>query len=240
MTRFIASLRATSREIFVVQRYVDRPLLLSHRRKFDIRVWVLLTSPYCIYVYSQGACRTSSTAYDITDIHNTLAHLTNHCLQEGHPDFGRYEEGNELWLPEVKRYLEEDGGKPACFMEATILPQIEQIVVRTLLAARAEMQVSAHEPYRCFQLFGYDLLLTEEGVVMLLEINGSPGVAQRYLDSVVSAMLHILASSGGGDADDADMAQTGKTSPPSTWGLDLHEFVLLWKPGDAVPEGLDV
>ena len=44
---------------FVVQKYIEKPLLLDGR-KFDFRVWALVTGDFKIYVYRQGYLRTSS------------------------------------------------------------------------------------------------------------------------------------------------------------------------------------
>ena len=72
---------------WVVQRYVDRPLLLAGGdRKFDMRCWVLLDAEYNIHLYRQGVLRTSAVAYDATDLSNRFAHLTNHCIAAGAPD----------------------------------------------------------------------------------------------------------------------------------------------------------
>lgn len=45
---------------FVIQRYLENPLLLPGHRKFDVRVWVVLDPRYDIYAYSEGVVRTCS------------------------------------------------------------------------------------------------------------------------------------------------------------------------------------
>lgn len=62
---------------WVAQRYLDRPLLIpTGKRKFDIRVWVLLDSAYRIHVYNQGVLRVTAKTYEpdnLTDIHSHLS-----------------------------------------------------------------------------------------------------------------------------------------------------------------------
>ncbi|CAJ1009856.1 putative Tubulin-tyrosine ligase family [Leishmania naiffi] len=188
---WLEQLPISGRTMYVVQRYVDRPLLLSHGRKFDIRVWALLMSPYSIYAYTQASCRTASVPYDLADITNIHAHLTNHCLQEGAEHFGDYEEGNEMWLPQLQAYFT-SVGKPPDLLETRVLPAVKDLLVRTLLAVMPAIAVPAAEAYKCFQLFGYDVILTEEAEVKLLEINGSPGVAERILVPLVRSMRGLF------------------------------------------------
>lgn len=264
---------------WMAQSYVLRPLLLPGRRKFDIRVWALLQSPYTIYAYAKGSCRTTSVAYDGQQHSNLLSHLTNHCLQEGGENFGAYEEGNEMFFPAFAAFLstltkgddghyfydEETGTKrhpngtenanvkektsettaikekerctysptdavladvphpapPAsCTAPSTggststsplpsssssssfssllsdvVWPQIATIITRTLLLLKPTMKLlpsDEEHSFRCFQLFGYDFMLDDRLQVKLLEINGSPGLAERYLSPVVSEMIQRL------------------------------------------------
>lgn len=222
----VAALGTESRQMLAVQRYVPRPLLLSHGRKFDVRVWVLLTSPFDILVFSQGSCRTASVPFDLQDPTNIHSHLTNHCLQLDAAHFGAYEEGNEMWFTQLQDYLTTSRGEPANLLETRVLPKIADIVVRTLLAMKPEIELLPDDPLRCFQLFGYDVIITEDLDVMLLEINGSPGVAEAYLSTVVARMLERI----------------GVGAPPPApgrrWSIEREEFVLLWTEGDAVPTGL--
>lgn len=43
---------------FVIQKYIEKPLLID-KRKFDIRVWVLLTHDLKVYFFKEGYLRTS-------------------------------------------------------------------------------------------------------------------------------------------------------------------------------------
>ena len=56
-----------SNESLVVSRYIDNPLLLNGH-KFDLRIYVLVTSfnPLRIYVYREGLVRFASEIYDIS------------------------------------------------------------------------------------------------------------------------------------------------------------------------------
>jgi hypothetical protein len=48
----------------VVQKYIERPLLYK-QRKFDIRIWALMTTQNEVYFYRQGYLRTSSSEYTL-------------------------------------------------------------------------------------------------------------------------------------------------------------------------------
>ena len=55
-------------EVFVIQKYIERPLLLQGR-KFDIRLWVLvnqvnLNEQRC-YLFAEGYIRTSSQKFTL-------------------------------------------------------------------------------------------------------------------------------------------------------------------------------
>jgi hypothetical protein len=72
-------------EIFVIQKYIEDPLLIQHR-KFDIRLWVLvnmvdITDQKC-YLFSEGYIRMSSHPFslDSEDIDQPFVHLTNNAI----------------------------------------------------------------------------------------------------------------------------------------------------------------
>jgi tubulin polyglutamylase TTLL5 len=67
----------------VVSKYVDNPLLVNDL-KFDIRLYVVLTSldPLRVYIYNEGLVRFASDPYQQTDKENLFSHLTNYSINK--------------------------------------------------------------------------------------------------------------------------------------------------------------
>ncbi len=73
----------------VISRYIENPLLINGL-KFDIRLYVLVTSfePLKIYIYNEGLVRFASEPYKLTDIKsNAYAHLTNYSINKKSENF---------------------------------------------------------------------------------------------------------------------------------------------------------
>lgn len=88
---------------WVAQKYIEKPLLY-HGRKFDIRVWVVVTGRNEIYFYKKSYMRTSSMEYSVEENDNYI-HLTNNCLQRHGENFGKFEEGNTLPIECLEEYM---------------------------------------------------------------------------------------------------------------------------------------
>ena len=69
----------------VVQRYLEDPLLIN-KRKFDLRIYVLVTSldPLKVYVYEEGLVRLATEEYTLArkSLSNTCVHLTNYSVNK--------------------------------------------------------------------------------------------------------------------------------------------------------------
>ena len=69
----------------MISRYIDNPLLIGSK-KFDLRLYVLVTSwkPLVAYKYGQGFSRFCSVKYntDVGDLDNNFMHLTNVSIQK--------------------------------------------------------------------------------------------------------------------------------------------------------------
>lgn len=74
---------------FIIQKYIERPLLIFNR-KFDIRVWVMLTQEHDLYFFKEGYLRTSSSEFSIDEnnVDNAFVHLTNNAVQKHSTTFG--------------------------------------------------------------------------------------------------------------------------------------------------------
>jgi hypothetical protein len=69
-----------------VQHYLNDPLLLDGK-KFDLRIYVMITSlnPMTAYLASEGLVRVCTEDYqkpDKSNMHNLLSHLTNYSLNK--------------------------------------------------------------------------------------------------------------------------------------------------------------
>jgi len=173
---------------WVVQRYIESPFLIDGR-KFDIRVWVLLDSQMKVWIYREGVMRTSSARYNSRDLSDPMAHLTNHAIQEKGPRYGAFERGNEMWYDEFDSYLREVTGGRKTFAK-DVEPQIHRCVGQTIHAGKSHLH-APQLPMHCFQLFGFDFMLDDRLKLWLLEVNGSPMIADKLRDNMVADLLQI-------------------------------------------------
>ena len=72
--------------------------MLIMNLKFDIRIWVLVSSNMKGYVFKEGYVRLSSLEYSCTDspTNNTFMHLTNNAVQKFSEGYGCVADGNQL------------------------------------------------------------------------------------------------------------------------------------------------
>jgi len=91
---------------FVIQKYLEKPLLIK-KRKFDIRLWVLVTHEYKCFLFKEGYIRTSSYEYDTSpeSLDKPFIHLTNNAVQKFNENYGAFEEGNQLSLEKGTEFL---------------------------------------------------------------------------------------------------------------------------------------
>nr|8CLB_F Chain F, Tubulin-Tyrosine Ligase [synthetic construct]8CLF_F Chain F, Tubulin-Tyrosine Ligase [synthetic construct] len=175
--------------VHVIQKYLEKPLLLEPgHRKFDIRSWVLVDHLYNIYLYREGVLRTSSEPYNSAD---KTCHLTNHCIQKEYSNYGRYEEGNEMFFEEFNQYLMDALNTT---LENSILLQIKHIIRSCLMCIEPAISTK-HLHYQSFQLFGFDFMVDEELKVWLIEVNGAPACAQKLYAELCQGIVDVAISS---------------------------------------------
>eukprot|EP00941_MAST-03F_sp_MAST-3F-sp1_P004643 g4643.t1 len=177
---------------WVVQKYMENPLTVRGGRKFDIRVWVLITSDFRICIYREGVLRTSAVPFSLHNLHDRYAHLSNHCIAKEHPEYGKFEPTNEMWFTDFDDFLREEYGNGVGFW-TTIYPQIRTLVLHTARAVRPIMRANDDAFFRPFQLLGYDFMVSAapDFKVSLIEINSSPAVADDLRDAMCEDVLRL-------------------------------------------------
>ena len=181
---------------FVIQKYIEKPFLL-HERKFDIRIWAVLTQESQGYMYREGYLRTSSEAFtlDETLLGSQYVHLTNNAVQKHGPMYGRFERGNQVSFEEFQRYLEMEGRQVNVRTE--LIPQLRHQVRLSLSAVFPTQTLKKLNPLKrtyCFELFGYDFIVDEQLHPWLIEVNTNPclELSSPLLEQLIPCMLDDL------------------------------------------------
>ncbi|CAM9199075.1 unnamed protein product [Scytosiphon promiscuus] len=200
----------------VVQKYVERPLLVQGY-KFDIRQWVLVTScnPLVVWGFDESYVRFSSRPFtmDAPSLSDRLVHLCNHSVQKeqatggsdhvhtGGQSMPLGSQGNMWRADQLRRHLRQRFEGKDVFQDV-VLPRIRSVVVQTLLAVREGLEMKG----RALEWLGFDLMLTEDLRVMLIEVNVSPDVSHstpvtaRLVPDATDHALDLLLDDNGADA----------------------------------------
>jgi tubulin polyglutamylase TTLL2 len=156
----------------VVQRYVDRPLLIFGH-KVDFRIYVLVTSfqPLRMYIYDNFLTRFSGEEYN-TDSKDNFVHLTNYSVT-------KTSTSDALRNAGVGETCKWDGDRTreyfaSCGVDFSLLwTRIETLVRCTVLSIFHLVP----QKQQCFELYGFDILFDEQLQPWLIEANFSPALA---------------------------------------------------------------
>jgi hypothetical protein len=173
----------------VIQKYLESPMLIRGR-KFDLRVFGLITPQLHAYVFEACYVRLSSETMDLSDkeaLTNKYMHLTNNAIQELGPKYGLHEKGNIISIPEMQNILKAEGA-PLDF-ENTIWPQIvEYVKLSTMSCAHL---INPNDRKHCFEVYGYDFMIDTSNKVWLIEINSNPSFSEsnNTVKTIIERML---------------------------------------------------
>ncbi|XP_023939031.2 tubulin monoglutamylase TTLL4 isoform X2 [Bicyclus anynana] len=168
----------------VVQRYVSKPYLINGS-KFDLRLYVLVTSmhPLRIYLYKDGLARFASVKYndELTSLNDRYMHLTNYSINRLSKNYTPNEdfaacEGHKWTLQTLFQYLKTEQNVDT----DALWESIKDLVIKTIISGEASIssltKANITSRYNCYELFGIDVLLDEDLKPWLLEVNISPSL----------------------------------------------------------------
>ena len=210
-------------ETYVVQRYIPNPYLIGGK-KFDIRVYVLVTSyvPLKAWLYRSGFARFSNSRFSLDSITNTFVHLTNVAIQKTAPDYDP-EKGCKWSLQEFRLYLRARHGHETTHR---VFQQVDEIFVKSLQSVQKIIINDKH----CFELYGFDIMFDEHLKPWIIEVNASPSLTPssptdyELKVGLLEDMLHIIDMEG-------KMSGTEKR---------VGGFDLLWNDGPVASDELGV
>ncbi|CAK1547221.1 unnamed protein product [Leptosia nina] len=161
----------TSKDTYVLSRYIDNPLLIGGK-KFDLRIYVLVTSfrPLKAYMFRNGFCRFCSLKYDtsLAELDNIYVHLTNVSVQKHGEDYNVHH-GGKMGIQNLKLYLEGTRGR---VVTERLFEEMQWLIVHSLKAVAPVMVNDRH----CFECYGYDIIIDDNLKPWLIEVNASPSM----------------------------------------------------------------
>jgi len=178
--------------IFVLQKYIERPLLI-HKRKFDIRAYCLVLQepgPGALraFCYRDAYLRTTSVRYTTKSL-DKMIHLNNDAVQKNGEDYGKFESANKLSLEEFQRFLDEHHAKDGVSVRQVIMPQVRALMTDAVRAVAGKLNPRGLEG--CFEVFGFDFMVDASFRVWLIECNANPclELCSAYLSHLIPTML---------------------------------------------------
>ena len=160
------------KETYVISRYIDNPLLMGGK-KFDMRLYVLVTSfrPLKVYLFKLGFCRFCTVKYDDSarEMDNLFVHLTNVAIQKQGGEYNNIH-GGKLSVENLRLFLEMSRGKQA---SDKLFNEINWLIVHSLKAVAPVMVSDRH----CYECYGYDIIIDNNLKPWLIEVNASPSLS---------------------------------------------------------------
>lgn len=184
-------------QLSVAQEYIESFTL--DNTKFDLRVYALVTSvePLQIYIYRDGLAGFCS---DKTNANSVFSQITNVTLNKYNPELDKFADISRLLSDTFKRMEQE------CNVDINKLwSEIDNVIILTIISAHNYMKTGitrACPPTilsRCFQVFGFDILLDQNLHPHVIEVNYRPnleyhrGPERRMKVSMVRDAISIAA-----------------------------------------------
>jgi len=164
----------------LTQKYIEKPLLAGGR-KFDLRVWVVVTSwnALQVWVHDQPYARLSKKVFSSapeawTD---TSMHLTNRAVQkvEGEEaEIAGPRDSDEPWIWLLPKLIGSGGAIPAAKWKEKVWPSIVGGIAAVAAAVQQDLAFEPEGGPARLELFGFDFILDSGYHPWFLEANSAP------------------------------------------------------------------
>jgi len=133
-----------------------------------------------------------------------MRHLTNHAVQEHHPDYDPLEGVQDSAVGCARGSLGQSapllaGGRVECASDIypkVLLPQMRALAYRVFRATPWEQDWARDEGFYPtdvrFQLFGFDMMVDEDYRVWVIEVNQQPGLSAEGVPAMTRIMQRLL------------------------------------------------
>lgn len=196
-------------EMAVAQQYI--PPYLVDGYKFDLRIYVLLTSadPLRIYIHEEGMARFCTEPYIAPapgNLNKAYSHLTNYSLNKKNDKFQKNTDpnddtkGSKRSLTSIYENIKKNGGDVD-----KLKTDIDRIIRLTIACIQPRMEhnyrslIKAQDSKsRLFEILGFDILIDSSLRPWLIEVNNMPSLGtdapfdKKLKHSVVKGAIEIL------------------------------------------------
>jgi tubulin monoglycylase TTLL3/8 len=161
--------------------------MIIKNRKFDLRVWVLVTdwNPLTVWFFKKPYVRFPAHDYSTNDLDNNFAHLANNSIAKyGDKTQNMHQiDGNMMFIEELQEELINIHCQDV--YEEIIEDKIKNVIINTLESVQDTFEYKRG----CFELYGFDIMIDEDFNVWLIEVNSSP--AMDYSTTVTEKLVKV-------------------------------------------------
>ena len=166
----------------IIQKYIEKPLCYNGR-KCDMRLWVMLTWDFNLYIFKEGHFKATSLPYDVNS-QDSYVHLTNYSVQKFNKNFAKFETGNEISFADFESSLDNKLN-----VKKDLLPKVKDIIIHSMKSVCG--RINKLERKICFEIFGYDFMFDQNYNPFLLEVNTNPGleISSPLIEMLIPRMI---------------------------------------------------
>jgi len=170
-------------EELLAQKYIEKPLLVDGS-KFDLRMYVLVSSDRKVHLYREGEVKVCATQYSLGSTEKNV-HITNNKIQKLEKNYDNTQ--HMLSTDDLEGRVAR-----ADFHWHTAFGKIKEVAREYFLDVMVDTLIEREPTKGSFYLFGMDVIFDEDLNVYLLEVNHCPGLCNRYCSEYLGILYNKM------------------------------------------------